>query len=73
MRPARGGQLQPHRPRPVPRPPKPQRARPGTASLLTRREQEIAGLIADELTTRGIAARLSLSERTVETNLALGR
>ena len=50
-------------------PPKPKPAKPGTASLLTRREQEIAGLIAEELTTREIAARLFVSERTVEAHV----
>jgi predicted ATPase/DNA-binding CsgD family transcriptional regulator len=50
-------------------PAKPTPARRGTAGLLTRREQEIAGLIAEELTTREIAARLFLSERTVEAHV----
>jgi predicted ATPase/DNA-binding CsgD family transcriptional regulator len=50
-------------------PPRPKPAGRGTASPLTRREQEIAGLIAEELTTREIAARLFLSERTVEAHV----
>jgi DNA-binding CsgD family transcriptional regulator len=50
-------------------PAKPTPARRGTADLLTRREQEIAGLIAEELTTREIAARLFVSERTVEAHV----
>ena len=36
---------------------------------LTRRQLEIARLIADDLTNRQIAARLFLSERTVETHI----
>jgi DNA-binding CsgD family transcriptional regulator len=50
-------------------PPKPTPASRGPASPLTRREREIAGLIAEELTTREIAARLFLSERTVEAHV----
>jgi predicted ATPase/DNA-binding CsgD family transcriptional regulator len=50
-------------------PPEPTPARPGTASLLTRREREIAGLIAEQLTTREIAVRLFVSERTVEAHV----
>jgi non-specific serine/threonine protein kinase len=50
-------------------PAKPNSARRGSAGLLTRREQEIAGLIAEELTTREIAARLFVSERTVEAHV----
>jgi predicted ATPase/DNA-binding CsgD family transcriptional regulator len=50
-------------------PPKPTPVRPGTASPLTRREREIAGLIAGELTTKEIAARLFVSERTVEAHV----
>jgi non-specific serine/threonine protein kinase len=43
------------------------RATRGTG--LTRRQLEIARLVADDLTNRQIAARLFLSERTVETHV----
>jgi non-specific serine/threonine protein kinase len=43
------------------------RAAPDTG--LTRRQLDIARLIADDLTNRQIAARLFLSERTVETHV----
>jgi non-specific serine/threonine protein kinase len=50
-------------------PPKPTSASRGTASPLTQRELEIAGLIADELSNRDIATRLFLSQRTVEAHV----
>lgn len=40
------------------------------ASALTRREREILELIAEGLTTRQMASRLKVSERTVETHIA---
>lgn len=47
-------------------PPTPDQAADGTASPLTRRETEIAGLIAQGLTNKGIAAELVISQRTAE-------
>jgi len=44
-------------------------ARSGPRTDLTRRQLEIARLVADDLTNRQIAARLFLSERTVETHI----
>jgi predicted ATPase/DNA-binding CsgD family transcriptional regulator len=52
-----------HRPQPAPA----VKAEP--LAVLTRRQLEIARLIAGDLTNRQIAARLFLSERTVETHI----
>jgi predicted ATPase/DNA-binding CsgD family transcriptional regulator len=52
-------------------PPKPApAARTEPHAALTRRQLDIARLIADDLTNKQIAARLFLSERTVETHIA---
>jgi DNA-binding NarL/FixJ family response regulator len=40
------------------------------ASALTKRERQVLDLITEGLTTRQMASRLSLSERTVETHIA---
>lgn len=40
-----------------------------TADLLTHREWEVAGLLAEALSNRGIAARLSISRRTAESHV----
>jgi len=51
-------------------PPPPARAvKAEPRPVLTRRQEEIARLIAGDLTNRQIAARLCLSERTVETHV----
>jgi DNA-binding NarL/FixJ family response regulator len=43
---------------------------PPPGGALTRRELEVLRLVADGLSTRDLAARLSLSEKTVERHLA---
>jgi predicted ATPase/DNA-binding CsgD family transcriptional regulator len=43
--------------------------RPGPGQALTRREREVAVLVAGGLTNRDVAARLSLSVRTVEAHV----
>jgi non-specific serine/threonine protein kinase len=51
----------------LPRPTAP--AKPGPRAVLTRRQLDIARLVADDLSNKQIAVRLFLSERTVETHI----
>jgi predicted ATPase/DNA-binding CsgD family transcriptional regulator len=48
----------------------PSRARTGTASPLTRRQSQIAELIAQGLTNREIAGRLTIAQRTADAHVA---
>ena len=45
-------------------------ARPGTIATLTRREQQVASLVSNGLTNRGIAQRLHVTDKTVEMHLS---
>ena len=50
-------------------PPRPVTVKTRTQSSLTKRELEIARMIADDMSNHEIATRLFLSERTVETQV----
>ncbi|WP_158849592.1 ATP-binding protein [Saccharothrix deserti] len=49
--------------------PQPARSPVGTTTTLTRREQQVADLVAEGLTNKGIAARLVISQRTAESHV----
>ncbi|ONI92041.1 LuxR family transcriptional regulator [Saccharothrix sp. ALI-22-I] len=49
--------------------PQPARSPAGTTTTLTQREQQVADLVAEGLTNKGIAARLVISQRTAESHV----